>query len=507
MTRSVLEDFREISAAEFFYRNRDIAGFANPTRAIYTTIRELVENSLDACEQIGVLPEIHLKLSEVGNDTYLIRIEDNGCGVPEDKVPQAFGQVLFGSKYALKQQRGTFGLGGKMALLYGQITTHKPARVISSTGKKRMWDYTLSIDIEKNSPIILSKKILKNNKKWRGTIIEFYTHGDYTHAMAKIIEYLKETSIINPHADIVFTDPKGRVFEFKRGTEELPKPPKAVLSHPWGMDVEALNRLIKITKADNMLSFMTEHFQRVGETTAKHFLNFAGISVKKNPKRLSHEEIVHLTNALHSFNGFLPPDGSSLSPIGEKLLEIGIRKELEPEFVVTVQRKPSAYSGHPFIVEVGLAYGGKIPRSDRILLFRFANKIPLLFDEGGDVSRKVIDEINWKNYKIHPGDPLAVFTHICSTKIPYKTVGKELIADRPEIERELLNGLREAGRRLSIFLSRKERIAYERHRLDIFEKYLPKIAQFSTKLANRKEIPDITPLLKKVSKFTDSYKA
>ncbi|MEM3522652.1 MAG: DNA topoisomerase VI subunit B [Candidatus Bathyarchaeia archaeon] len=495
------ETFQEISASEFFYRNRDIAGFANPTRAIYTTMRELVENSLDACEAIKALPEIHLELSEVEERFYKVRIEDNGSGVPEDKVPQAFGQVLYGSKYMLKQQRGTFGLGGKMAILYGQITTHRPVKITSSTGGRRKWTYVLSIDIEKNIPIILSKKIERNKEGWRGTIIEFYTQGDYTRAMSKIVEYLKQTSIINPYATIIFKDPKGKIFEFKRGTEEMPDPPKATLPHPWGTDVEALTRLIKITKTTDMLSFMVSHFQRVGEITAKQFLNFAGIPVKKNPKRLNNDEIVHLANALQSFDKFLPPDASSLSPIGEKLLRVGIQKELEPEFVITLQRKPSAYSGYPFIVEVGLAYGGKVPTSNNITLFRFANKIPLLFDEGSDVSRKVVDQINWKNYKIQPNAPLAAFTHICSIKVPYKTVGKELIADRPEIERELLNGLREAARRLSILLSRKEHIAYEKHRVNIFEKYLPKIAQFSAKLG-RVKVPNVTPLIKRISKYT-----
>ncbi|MEM2092836.1 MAG: DNA topoisomerase VI subunit B [Candidatus Bathyarchaeia archaeon] len=498
--------FEEISAADFFYRNRDIAGFTNPTRAIFAAIRELVENSLDAAESIKVPPDIYVRLSfegEASEETqiYRLRVKDNGTGIPPQHIPLAFGQVLYGSKYKLKQQRGTFGLGGKMAILYGQITTHQPALIISSTGGTRIYEYKIMIDIQKNRPVILDRRIILNKDGWRGTIVEFTLEGDYLRAMPKILEYFKQTAMVNPYANLTFVDPKGRLYMFKRATTVMPDPPTETLPHPYGVDVELLQRLIQITPHGNMLDFLKNHFHRVGDITAKRFLEFSGISPSKNPKKLSHDEIVRLVQMLRKFKDFLPPDAGCLSPLGEELLRTGILKELKPEFLAVHQRKPATYSGHPFIVEVAIAYGGEIPQKNGFVVYRFANRIPLLYDEASDVSVKVIESMNWRRYKVAPDMPIAIVVHICSTKVPYKTVGKEFIADRPEVRREIANGLREVARQLQRFLSRREHADREKKRLGVFSKYLPRIAEFSTKLAEKDKIPNIERLLQSVRRY------
>jgi DNA topoisomerase-6 subunit B len=502
------EVFQEISAADFFYRNRDIAGFTNPTRAIYSTVRELVENSLDACETRQIPPDIYVRISHESGPTegpgvYRVHIEDNGIGIPHDIIPSAFGQVLFGSKYKLRQTRGTFGLGGKMAILYGQITTHGAAIISSSTGPTKIHQYELMIDIQKNKPVVLKHKTHSNENRWHGAVIEFSTEADYTRAMSKILDYLMETAIVAPYATITYVDPRGRLYRFDRATTQMPKPPEETLPHPYGVDVETMKRLIELTNERTLVGFMRTHFHRVGKTIATSFLQQVNLHARKNPKKLTPGEIVAIVNAMKNYK-FLAPDSSCLSPLGEELLEAGIRKELSPEFVAVYQRKPSAYSGFPFIVEVGVAYGGQIEPGGGIKLFRFANKIPLLFDEASDVSWKVVNtEVDWRHYKVSPDMPIAVFVHICSTKVPYKTVGKEFIADRPDVEREILNAVREVARRLSLFLSKKIHIARDKHRLDIFQKYLPKIASFSTKLARKNKPPDVAPLLKSVVRYDE----
>lgn len=515
---TVAEVFQEISAADFFYRNRDIAGFTSPSRSVYSTIRELVENSLDACETIGQPPDIYVRMSHEagpldGPGTYVVRVEDNGLGIPGEIIPSAFGQVLYGSKYKLRQTRGTFGLGGKMALLYGQITTHSEARILSCNNpKKRISEVVLRIDIQQNKPIVIRNKTLPNKNRWRGTIIEFRTEADYSRAMSKILEYLKQTAIIVPYANLTFVDPRGRLYKFTRGTTVVPPPPTETSPHPHGVDVETVQRMLKLTNARSLHEFLRKNFQRIGDTTAGKFLDYAKLGKKKVPKNLTPDDVVKLVSSMKSYDGFLSPDPSCLSALGEELLATGIRKELGitdeaikngAAFVSTLQRRPATYSGFPFIVEVGIASSKEIPAEGRILLFRFANKIPLLFDEASDVSWKVMDSlIDWRGYKVIPGEtPLAVFVHVCSTKIPYKTVGKEFIADRPEVEHEILNAVREAARELRLFLSRKEHLAHEKKRLDVFEKYLPKVAKFSTKLARQKKEPDVKSLLKTVMKY------
>jgi len=289
-----------------------------------------------------------------------------------------------------------------------------------------------------------------------------------------------------------------------------------------------------MTPYKTMQEFLKNHFHRVGDITAQKFLVFSDLttatckkhgplayqdinwtggpncprcgepltlSAAKNPKKLTHQEIVKLMQHLKKFKEFLPPDASCLSPLGEELLKAGIMKELNPEYLVVNQRKPSTYAGHPFIIELGIAYGGDIPRKNSFIIYRFANKIPLLYDEASDVSYRVINSMNWRRYKVSPDMPIAIVVHICSTKVPYKTVGKEFIADRPEVRKEVANALREVGRQLQHFLSKREHVDREKKRISIFAKYLPRIAEFSTTLAGKEKRPDIQKLIKSVQKY------
>ncbi len=509
--QEISETFQEISPADFFYRNREIAGFTNPARAVFTAIRELVENSLDATEPKGILPDIYIRLTLDGQnentEIYTLRVMDNGSGIPAHQMPLALGQFLFSSKYKLKQARGTFGLGGTMTILYGQITTNKPVTVISSTGTSRIVEYRLMIDIQRNKPIILDRRIhvnhLKDKERWHGTIVELHLEGSYGQASSKVLEYLKQTAIANPYAKITFIDPKGKLYKFERTVSEIPKPPKEIEPHPHGIDVETIQRIIRASNARNMLDFMIKSFHRVGYKTAKEFLKASGIQEKLNPKRLRPEEIVMLVQKMKEYNEFLPPDASCLSPLGEELLRAGVLKELEPEFIAVRRRSPSTYSGHPFIVEAAIAYGGKVPAKDEVLLYRFANKIPLVYDESGDVCWKIVRSINWKRYNVTQNMPVAVLIHLCSTKIPYKTVGKEILSDQAEVSKEILNAIREVARELALYLSRKERVKRQVRRLNVFAKYLPKISQFSAMLSGREKPPETDKLYRSQMVFKD----
>jgi len=502
-------EYQSISPSDFFYRNREIAGFSNPSRATYTAVRELIENSLDAAETRLVPPEIYLRISEVADqkDTetkiYILRVEDNGTGVPAEHVPKVFGQVFYGSKYELKQARGTFGLGGTMAVMYGQITTHEPVKIASSTGGK-IHEFVMNIDIQNNRANIFKHTVKENPTKWRGTAIEIQMDGDYSRIMYRLIEYLKQTAMVVPYADITYVDPRGRLYKFERGTTKMPPLPESVLPHPHGVDVETFKRLIATKKAKNMKDFMMDNFQGVGAITAERFLEMAEISQKAKPKKLTPEDIVRIVRTTKEYNKFKRPIASCLSPIGEELLETGITKELaltEEDYIKVVTRKPSTYLGYPFIVEAAVVTGRTIRKThgSGITLYRFANRIPLLFDEGSGVIWKAANKnINWKTYRIESDTPLVIAVHICSTKIPYKSVGKEFMADQPEVEKEVTNAIREAARGVRGFMSRRHRIAREKRRLNIFNKFLPKIAEFSARLAER-EPPNIDKLLSLVS--------
>jgi DNA topoisomerase-6 subunit B len=501
------ERIEEISAADFFYRNRAIAGFDNPVRATYTIVRELVENSLDAAEEAGVPPKIMITMDRVerrenGSDLMRISIRDNGIGLSADEIPRAFGKVFTSSKYRLIQSRGTFGLGGTMALLYGQITTNRPFTISSAKKGDYINRITMMIDVQKNEPIVIKREVLEIAER-SFTAVESYFEGSYARAKRKIIDYLYQTAIVVPYADIMFVDPDGVVFLFPRSTDEMPPRPKESLFHPKGVDLELLQRLIRASRASTVKGFLKTSFQRIGDKTADEVLAIAGIPADKKLRDLRKEEIEALYNALRSYDKFMAPDHTVLSPLGKKLLEEGIKKELRPDFVYAVQRPPSVYEGHPFIVETAIAYGGDIKPAGEIQLYRFANRIPLLYDTTADVSYQVAKGINWSNYGIRSleEEPIALFFHIVSTKIPFKTVGKEYIAAVPEVEREVELGFRTCARELKLYLYRIRRKESLAKRAFLFRRFYEIVAECVEDITG--ERPSVETLLK--MRFGDLY--
>ena len=599
------ESFNQISPSEFFYRNRDLAGFSNPTRSLYTAVREFVENSLDACDHSGVLADVHMSIKAVDKDKpdpkqYILTVKDNGPGIESKHVPLAFGTVLYGSKFGLKQARGMFGLGATMAILYGQITTNRPVIVKSSTDGKIQDEYEMLLDIQKNKPVILKHE--KKETKSAGLSVSICLDGDYSKAGSKIRDYVYQTSLITPYATITFDDPKGEKFRYTKIVRSMPPSPTIIRPHPHGIDVETIRRMLldthyqiptvddsmiskvrkelglakknvdysqimkkvekkwktltrpvrvvaaimsflkmdfdKLSKirieevdvgnkkliywdfgesqsnsvdmdpespyykqltntvqGETLTSFLTKRFQRVGPTTAVKFVEYAKFKPEQRIGTMTNQELVKLSDALQTFDEFMSPDPSCLAPLGEEPLDKGIERFFEPDFHAVIQRGASAYSGFPFIIEMGIAYGGKIS-SGKINVFRFANRIPLLYDEGSDVVLKVVNETDWGRYKVKNDSPLVIVSHICSTRVPYKTVGKENVADRPEIERELRLALQFLSRKLSSFMSKKGQADMAKKRANLYSKYIPLIAQFSTELSGKKKEPNYKKMIK-----------
>lgn len=472
-----MERFRQLSPSEFFYRNREIAGFSNPARAVYQTIRELVENALDAAETHGLLPEVRLNVELEADGKVRIRVEDEGVGISPLEMPNAFGRVLYGSKYVLRQSRGVFGLGVKMAVLYAQLTTGQPVKVRSSVRRSSfVYEAEIAIDVERNLPIVKRLEVERNESRWHGTVVELVIRGDWSQARGRVEEYIKRTAMIAPYANIFAYGPQ-LLLEFNRTSTKLPPTPAVGKPHPKGVDVELLRKLMEEANKNSTLEeFLTENFDGIGPITARKFCEWAGFDANRKVRSLTVDEIETLAVKMQAFEGWRRPKPSTLSPLGEELLAKGVREVLKPEFVAAVSRPPSSYAGHPFIVEVAVAYGGGIPLSEEPLLYRFANRIPLLYDEGVDVSMKVVKRIDWSVYKVKFPAQLAVVTHVCSTKVPFKGVGKEAVADVPELESEIEAGVRECSRRLRSYLSRMEKLMEARKWEITISKYVDEVA-------------------------------
>ena len=530
---------------------------------------------------------------------YILTVKDNGPGIDAEHIPLAFGTVLYGSKFGLKQARGMFGLGATMAILYGQITTNKPVIVKSSSDGKIQNQFEILLDIQKNKPVIVkhtTKEVAKT-----GLTVSICLEGDYSKAGNKIRDYVYETSLITPYASITFDDPKEQKFSHPRFVKEIPPPPTIIRPHPHGIDVERIRRMIvesqfeiptiddamiekvrkdlglsvkklsftsimdkakkkwknlprqvrvvialmsflkmdfeKLNKiqiedidmpnkklfywdfgdsqsksvdmdpesmyykqltntvqGEPLTTFLTKRFQRIGPTTAVKFAEFAKFKPEKRMGTLTNQELVNLSDALQKFEDFMSPDSSCLAPLGAEPLEKGIKKFFNPDFVAVVQRPASAYSGFPFIIEMGIAYGGDI-KSGGPHVYRYANRIPLLYDEGSDVVLKVVNDTDWGRYKVKGEPPFIIVSHICSTRIPYKTAGKENVADRQEIERELRLALQFLSRKLSSFMSKRGQAEMAKKRANLYAKYIPMIAEFCTELSGKKKEPNYKKML------------
>ena len=513
------EKIIERSAAEFFEANKAIAGFDNPTRSTYTSVRELVENALDAAEKGGFLPDIEIKIElmpmeEIGElmgiadykpdedsniEFIKLSVRDNGIGIRHADIPKLFGRVLTGSNYGERQSRGRFGLGAKMVLIYSQSTIRVPFEIKSrlALSKKKAAEFTshykLFIDIVKNAPEIVEEKKYtgksKGQIKGHGTEVSVCFAGTWSRSKRYIFEYFDQMAVITPYASfsIITPDNPAEPIIHKRTVDNIPEPPIEVPLHPFGTDINQLKSEITRTKSANMKDFLKIHFQRIGDKTSSDVLKIAKISASKSPKKLDEMELRRLIHEGFTKAKFLPPDGKCLSPLGHSNLEAGLIDVYNPEFSCSEGRSPSSYSGHAFEVEVAIGYGGE-NLAPPYKLLRFANRIPLLFGEGNDLIKKTIEGINWGNYKTNlNNDPLIFAVSLVSTKIPFPETSKEYIAEVDEIRKELRLCLQKAGRKLMRFQAALKKRQAQAKRMRIFEKYAPTVSSIVGQMLGKME--------------------
>jgi DNA topoisomerase-6 subunit B len=474
---------REIGIGEFFSRNRHLLGFDNKRKALLTTVKEAVDNALDACEEANILPEISIELIEMGNEKYRVIIEDNGPGIIKKQVGNIFAKLLYGSKFhRLKQSRGQQGIGISAAVMYGQLTTGKHARIVTRISpNKPAQFFELSIDTKKNQPKIIENKEVEWDKE-HGTRIEIDLEGSYVGGRQSVDEYLKETAITNPHATIIYTNPKAEQFIFPRVTDQLPFQPKEIKPHPYGIELGYLIDMLKSSSHKTLQSFLVNEFSRVSNNTAKEICENASLLPSSKPQHLSREAVEKLMEGIKKTKIASPPK-DCLSPIGSDNLERGIKKEINAEFYAAATRPPSVYRGNPFVIEVGLAYGGAQPADSAIRLMRFANRVPLLYQQSACAITNAIANINWRSYGLNqskknlPVGPLSVVVHIASVWVPFTSESKEAVAHYPEIIKEVKLAIQEVGRKLAMYVNKKKRVLSESKKRSYIEKYIPAVGE------------------------------
>ncbi len=353
---------RDISVSEFFVKNRHLLGFDSPARALLTTVKEAVDNALDACEEAGILPTLLVEIEQRSEDRYVVALQDNGPGIVVGQVPKIFGKLLYGSKFhALKQSRGQQGIGISAAGMYGQITTGKPVRITSRTKPEHPAHYLeVIINTKKNAPEV----IRDTEVDWEephGTRVEIELQGNYKSGKHSVDEYLEQTALANPHAEIFYYPPKGRKdVVYPRLTDELPAEPARIKPHPYGVELGILMKMLKDSKARHITTALREDFSRVTPKVADEICKVAGLSPKARPTTIANREAESLFKAIQKVK-IRNPSTDCIVPIGEELIRKGLEREIENASFYSVRtRPPRVYRGNPFQVEVGLAYGGQL---------------------------------------------------------------------------------------------------------------------------------------------------
>jgi DNA topoisomerase-6 subunit B len=473
---------RDISISEFFSKNRHLLGFDNPQKALLTAIKEAVDNSLDACEEAGILPSLKVEIRQLAEDRFRIAVEDNGPGIIKAQIPKIFGKLLYGSKFhTLKQARGQQGIGISAAGMYGLLTTGKSIAITSRTGhEKPAHYYEIQIDTRKNAPQIIIDKIVEWDPP-HGTRVEIELIGTYKKGRHSVDDYIRQTGIANPHCEIFYTTPdNSEPQHLQRGSDSLPPEPVAIKPHPYGVELGVLIRMMKETPARQLSAALKRDFSRVSGRVAVEICKAAELNPNANPHTIVVHEAERLYKAINSVK-IMSPATNCLSPIREEQILLGLQKEIEADFFTAITRSPTVYRGNPFQVEVGLAYGGKLPGDELIDLLRFANRVPLQYQQSGCAITKAALGIDWRSYGLSqskgalPMGPVVLFVHIASAWVPFTSESKEAVAGYPEIMRELRLALQECGRKLAIHIRAHRRAVDEEKKKSYIEKYIPHI--------------------------------
>jgi DNA topoisomerase-6 subunit B len=373
---------RDISVSEFFAKNRHLLGFDNPRKALLTAVKEAVDNSLDACEEGGIVPEIWVHMEPAGTNRFKVGVQDNGPGIVKKQIPLIFGKLLYGSKFhRLRMSRGQQGIGISAAGMYGMLTTGKPVKIISMISAKKPAHYfEIQIDTKRNQPEIINGKgdgedipsgekgqkyIADHGIEWvpelhSGTRVTIELEGRYMRGRGSVDEYLELTAIANPHVTIHYVDPEGIETTYTRSTTEIPREPVEIKPHPYGIELGQLVTMLKDSSAGTVSAFLTTSFSRVSPGVAQNICKAAKISTRSNPKRIGRQEADALYQAIQNTK-ISAPSTDCISPIGEGLILKGLHHQLPGEFYSAATRPPAVYRGNPFAIEVGLAYGGANP--------------------------------------------------------------------------------------------------------------------------------------------------
>ena len=511
---------KQVAISEFFEKNKHFLGFDSPVRSLITAVKEAVDNSLDACEEARILPSIKVKVSKIDTKKDIIElvVEDNGPGIPQKSIEKVFGQLLFGSRFhAIRQSRGQQGIGITGVVMYSQLTTGKPTHVKSKIATESTAAVVdIGLDTRKNK----ATKSNTGREIWLLDDGEMKKHGlevttrmkaKYQKGRQSVWQYLRMTSIVNPHAEITFTDPEGEVHHWPRVTERLPGKVESIKPHPHGIELGQLQRMLAESTDSRLSVFLRTNFSGVSTRAAKELCSAAELDVKVKPKQMTPDQIRALLESFQGermFNGkpvkLLNPPTNCLSPIEEMLIKKGLSKTIDSRYAITMTRAPNVTQGNPYQVEVGLIFGGNMAADKPVEVLRFANRVPLMYQQGGCLLTKAIESVDWRQYGLDqaggkgvPKGPAAILVHLASTNVQFTSEAKEALADNAEVMEEVRKAMLEMGRGLRKHLEKKKKMAKTKEKFELINDILPAIAAKSAQILN-KPVPNLAGSITKI---------
>lgn len=521
---------QQASISEFFEKNKHFLGFDTLPRSIITAVKEAVDNSLDAAEEHRILPNISIEIHKVKGKKDELRLisQDNGPGIPQKAISKVFGSLLFGSRFhTIRQTRGQQGIGITGVVMYSQLTTGKPTAVISKIGKEAgAVRVNVGLDTKKNKAIISNEKRFSMDEAdeakglhWigdHGIRIETRMKAKYQRGKQSVHQYLKMTSIVNPHASIDFIayDEDGTVLDeasWPRVTDELPRPVKDIKPHPHGLEIGTLQRLLRDASAPSegggartpLRYFLRNTFSAMSNSRCEEVISLAGLDAARKPASLKPDDVNSLLAAFSKVRLPSPPT-DCLSPIEDLLIKKGLSKAIDSRFVSTVTREPRVTNGNPFQVEVGLIFGGDLPGDQPIQILRFANRVPLMYQQGGCLLTKALESVDWKRYGLdHPGGrgipkgPAAVLIHLASTNVQFTSEAKEALSDNVDVFDEIRLAMLEVGRGLRNHLKKQKQKAKAQEKFELVNIILPEIHDKAISILEVEPVP-LAPVITKI---------
>jgi len=507
---------KQIAISEFFEKNKHFLGFDSLQRAIITAVKESVDNSLDACEEVRILPDIRIEVKRLEGNRVELITQDNGPGIPRDSIEHVFGKFLLGSRFhAIRQTRGQQGIGITGVVMYSQLTTGAKTRVVSKVEDDATAVFVdLGIDTRKNKAI-KSGEIrgtwidnVTGEEVDHGLRIETVMNAKYQRGKQSVYQYLRMTSIVNPHATITLTvqDKDGEIIEeghWERTTDRLPRVVKEIKPHPHGIHLGTLQRMLREAEERKMTSFLRHNFSGISMRAAREILEKAGLDESRQPRRIRTEEAQLIVDSFQKVKVLNPPT-DCLSPIEDLLIKKGLSKAIDSRFASTATREPQVTQGNPFQVEVGLVFGGDLNSDSPIEILRFANRVPLMYQQGGCLLTKALESVDWKRYGLEqpggrgiPKGPAAVLVHLASTNVQFTSEAKEAVAANEEVLEEIRRALLEVGRGLKNHLKKSSQRKKAQEKFELINVILPEISKKSSQLLGREE-PDLAPVITQI---------